>query len=60
MSDLLNAISTTEYEANPSVDKAMEDFITKYKKLAVNVGNGLKKVPGKSIYFIEGDRIIKN
>jgi hypothetical protein len=28
--------------------------------LAVNVGNGLKKVPGKSIYFIEGDRIIKN
>ena len=59
MSNLLNAISTTEYEANPSVDKAMEDFITKYKKLAVNVESPnwkvIKKVPGKNIYFIEWD-----
>ena len=57
MSGLLSAISTTEYEATPSVDNAMEDFKNKYKKLAVTVTSSnwkvIKKVPGKNIYFVE-------
>jgi hypothetical protein len=33
----------------------MDNFIKKYSKLAVSVGDGYKKVPGKNIYFIEKD-----
>ena len=59
MSNLLNAIATTEYEANSSVDKAMKDFIAKYEKLAVKVKSSewkvIKKVPGKNIYFVQGN-----
>jgi hypothetical protein len=35
------------------VDDAMQKFINKYSKLAVNAGNWLKKVPGKNIYFTD-------
>ena len=33
----LNAISTSEYTPNDKVQKAMDDFIQKYEKLAVTV-----------------------
>jgi len=35
-SDLLKAISATDYQPNKTVDDAMENFINKYSKLAVN------------------------
>jgi hypothetical protein len=35
-STLLNAISATDYQPNKTVDDAMEKFINKYSKLAVN------------------------
>ena len=55
---LKNAIATSEnYEPTEQVNKAMSDFINKYKKLAVNVKSegwkSVKKVPGKNIYFVE-------
>ena len=65
---LLNAISTSEYNKNDNVQKAMNNFISKYEKLAVkvNVNNNsklqwsnIKKVPGKDIYFVDGDVTIK-
>jgi len=45
MSNLLNAIATTEYEPNNTVSEAMQSFKNKYEKLAVNIGEGIKKVP---------------
>ena len=53
MSNLLNAIAASDYEPNNAVSEAMKSFKNKYQKLAVNVGDGTKKVPGKNIYFIE-------
>ena len=62
----LNAISTSEYTPNDKVQKAMDDFIQKYEKLAVTVtttkfdwANTVKKVPWKDIYFISGDVAFK-
>jgi hypothetical protein len=56
-SDYLNAMSTTDYHRNANVDKAIENFKNKYKKLAVavNGNNTVKKVPGKNIYFVNKD-----
>ena len=55
----LNAIETTEYTPNAKVESAMDAFIKKYEKLAVNVNTNkfwnsitVKKVPWKDIYFI--------
>ena len=67
-SSLLNAVQTTAYTPNAKVNEAMKVFADKYSKLAVAVnvwnssflqGKTVKKVPWKSIYFVEGDiRII--
>ena len=57
---LLQAITTSEYEPNNQVDKAMDDCIKKYEKLSVNVGGGVKKVPWKNIYFVSTDKTIKD
>ena len=66
----LKAIATTTYKANNNVDEALESFKKKYEKLAVNVSSSnltksnpwvtIKKVPGKSIYFVEWDNITIN
>ena len=64
----INAIKTTDYKANQHVESAMKTFIDKYSKLAVNVdvwansflnGANVRKVPWKSIYFVDGDITIK-
>ena len=68
-SDLLKAIQTTSYNKNDKVENAMKTFTSKYEKLAVNVKGGIadrdsnkkatiKKVPWKSIYFVDGDVVI--
>ena len=61
----LKAIQTTDYKENKKVEDAMNTFISKYSKLAVNVDaknvwkftipseTTIKKVPGKNIYFVE-------
>ena len=60
-SDLLRAtIATSDYAQNDAVNKAMNNFVNKYQKLAVSVDGGMKKVPGKSIYFVEWDKVIKD
>jgi len=68
-SSYLNAIATSEYHPNDTVNKAMDAFINKYKKLAVKVDISrskflssdveVKKVPGKHIYFVNGDITVK-
>ena len=71
-SNYLDWISTTEYNKNASVDSAMKNFINKYKKLAVEVdiknskfleksnnNVSVSKVPGKDIYFVDGNITIK-
>ena len=71
-SDFISEISTTQYNKNAAVQTAMNNFITKYKKLAVEVnidnsrflkkgGNSVKvsKVPGKDIYFVDWDITIR-
>jgi len=64
---LLNAIQATEYKPNSKVEDAMDSFIKKYEKLAVKVdlngnkfleGTNVSKVPGKQIYFVDGDLTI--
>ena len=69
MATLLNKIAwTSAYDPTKKVETAMENFINKYKKLAVNVNlskdsflewTSVKKVPGKNIYFVNGDITIK-
>ena len=63
-SGLLGAISASEYTPNDNVNKAMKKFVDKYSKLAVSVNvwnssfldwKNIKKVPWKSIYFVDGD-----
>jgi len=44
----VNNISTTEYNKNANVSKAMDDFIKKYEKLAVKV-SGVKKLEWNSL-----------
>ena len=65
----LKAIATSEYHPNDTVNKAMDTFIDKYKRLAVKVDISkskflssqveVKKVPGKHIYFVNGDITVK-
>ncbi len=66
--EYLNAIETTEYKPNLNVQNAMDTFISKYSKLAVDVTLkessflewvNIKKVPWKNIYFASGDLTIK-
>ena len=62
-------IDTTAYNANSDVKEAMDEFISKYAKLAVDVktkgkfeipsGTTIKKVPGKNIYFVDWKITIK-
>ena len=53
--------SPSDYTATTAVQDAMTTFINKYSKLAVKVNSNLfgatnvKKVPGKDIYFVDGD-----
>lgn len=59
LKDVLSVNDFT-YQANPDTEKALENFIKTYSKLAVNaakssLGNNVKKVPGKEIYFVDGD-----
>ena len=67
-SSYLNAIATSEYHPNQKVNDAMDAFIKKYEKLAVKVdisnskflsGTNVKKVPGKHIYFVDGEITVK-
>jgi len=69
-SSLLNTISTTSESAYWNVDKAIENFISKYEKLAVktDVKNNkfletskwtVSKVPGKDIYFVKWNLTIR-
>ena len=68
-SKYLNAIATSDYHPNDTVNKAMDGFINKYQKLAVKVDISkskflssdveVKKVPGKHIYFVDGDITVK-
>ena len=59
----LNAIAATTYTPNNNVNNALDSFKKKYEKIAVEVkGNNnipkdvtVKKVPGKNIYFADGD-----
>jgi hypothetical protein len=54
-------VSPTTYTDTTQISNAMSTFINKYAKLAVKVNSSLfgatavKKVPGKDIYFVEGD-----
>ena len=57
-SSYLWTISTSDYNSNDKAKDRMDIFINKYEKLAVNVGNGMKKVPWKSIYFISDNKTI--
>ena len=61
-SDYLGKISPSEYNRNDKVESAMNEFINKYRKLAVkvndnksNVNYAKYKVPGKNIYFVDWD-----
>ena len=63
-SEYLAGIDTSEYSPNQKVADAMDEFIKKYEKLAVNVTTNkfwkkstttVKKVPWKDIYFVNGD-----
>jgi hypothetical protein len=68
-SELIGDIQATDYKPDAKVWEAVDKFISKYKKLAVWVkstktssplkANKLSKVPGKDIYFAEGDVTIK-
>ena len=58
----LNAIAATAYTPNNNVNNALQSFKKKYEKIAVEVkgknipkGVTVKKVPGKNIYFANGD-----
>ncbi|MDR0608330.1 MAG: hypothetical protein LBG52_08600 [Candidatus Peribacteria bacterium] len=66
LSNVLASNANTTYRENTAVKNALNSFINKYSKLAVTVegvsalfGNAtVRKVPGKSIYFVEGDLTI--
>ena len=70
--DYVSNITPTTYNENAAVKTAMNNFITKYKKLAVEVNIDkstflnknnstvkVSKVPGKDIYFVDGSITIK-
>ena len=57
----IDLVKASDYDSTSDVEKAMDDFISKYSRLAVNVNSSLfgatnvKKVPGRDIYFVDGD-----
>lgn len=50
--------NASNYKVPASLGKTYDRFVAKYSKLAEKVKgkNGLKKVPGKAIYFYEGNQ----
>lgn len=52
------SVNASNYKVPASLGKTYDRFVAKYSKLAKKVKgkNGLKKVPGKSIYFYEGNQ----
>ena len=51
-------VNASNYKVPASLGKTYDRFVAKYSKLAKKVKVNLKKVPGKSIYFVEGDQQI--
>ena len=51
-------VNASNYKVPASLGKTYDRFVAKYSKLAKKVKGNLKKVPGKSIYFVEGDQQI--
>lgn len=51
-------VNASNYKVPASLGKTYDRFVAKYSKLAKKVKDNLKKVPGKSIYFVEGDQQI--
>ncbi|MDO4713620.1 MAG: hypothetical protein Q4B28_03040 [bacterium] len=51
-------ISEKAYDAPANIEKLFTTFKNKYQRIAKSLGNGLSKVPGKSIYFYSGDEDI--
>lgn len=51
-------VNASNYKVPASLGKTYDRFVAKYSKLAKKVKGNLKKVPGKSIYFVEGDQKI--
>lgn len=47
-----------DYQAPENMQKLFTTFKNKYQRIAKPLGNGLSKVPGKSIYFYSGDKDI--
>lgn len=52
------SVNASNYKVPASLSKTYDRFVAKYSKLAKKVKGNLKKVPGKSIYFVEGDQKI--
>ena len=51
-------VNASNYKVPASLGKTYDRFVAKYSKLAKKVKGNLRKVPGKSIYFVEGDQQI--
>ena len=60
MFDANKSVNASNYKVPASLGKTYDRFVAKYSKLAKKVKgkSGLSKVPGKSIYFVEGDQQI--
>lgn len=58
--DANKSVNASNYKVPASLGKTYDRFVAKYSKLAKKVKgkSGLSKVPGKSIYFVEGDQQI--
>jgi len=56
--DANKSVNASNYKVPASLGKTYDRFVAKYSKLAKKVKGNLKKVPGKSIYFVEGDQQI--
>lgn len=52
------SVNASNYKVPASLSKTYDRFVAKYSKLAKKVKGNLRKVPGKSIYFVEGDQQI--
>lgn len=52
------SVNASNYKVPASLSKTYDRFVAKYSKLAKKVKDNLRKVPGKSIYFVEGDQQI--
>ena len=56
--DANKSVNASNYKVPASLGKTYDRFVVKYSKLAKKVKGNLRKVPGKSIYFVEGDQQI--